>query len=166
MSERRNRIVLVTIIWQFVCLAMLECHRHLLAPVLMRWYTSRFGDPQQDYAKFETFMLASAHLIQTAIATLVTLLVIAALQRRRLRWQRFALSFALWEIAVLTSLFMGYLLQLAWRIHQIDWFLFGPQEALISFRSIGLPWLVAWLLCTVPVCCLAAGIILEKPEAS
>jgi hypothetical protein len=153
--------VLATLIWQFICLAMLECHRLLLAPVLLRWYSARFGDPQHDYAKFETFMLVSGYLIQTAIATLVTLLMIEWLQQA-FRWRRVLLAFVLWEVAVLCVILAGYQLQLTWKLNQLGWFLFGPPDSMYTFRNLMLPRLLEWLVCTVPVGFVAAGLVVGR----
>lgn len=138
----------------------------VIGPLIARGYERLFGDVQQSYARYEWIAVMTVYAARTAVAALVSLIEVECLSGRRVRWKRVGLTLVLWEVAVMAVLILAHHSNLVWRIHELDWALFGAPESMYSFRNLMWPRLVSWWICTVPVGVAALCLFLRPPAAT
>jgi hypothetical protein len=156
MSPRGKSLLLAIGAWQFACLGCLFVYSHTVAPVVVRLYEESYGDIQADYGRFERTAVYISRLTITAPATLVTLLLYRAISGYRKALWRTLATLVLWELAVVSVLIWSYETSFAYNvIHEWDWAIFGAPYNLYGLRNFMVHRLIAWLICTTPVCALA-----------
>jgi hypothetical protein len=163
MWKVRTVIVVALVTWQLVSLVVLRTEPYLMGPLVVRGYERFFGDVQQHFARYEWIAVIAVYFVRTMMATLVSLIVVERLCGRHVRWRRVGSALVLWEVAVMAALILAHRSNLLWRIHEIDWALFGAPESMYSFRNLMWPRLVSWWICTVPVSA-AALILFLRPS--
>lgn len=155
MPNRLRTLLTAIVIWHVACLAMYFVFGHFISQLLVSTYTEWLGDIQQSYGRFERITTYLGFVVITAPASLISLRLFDGLSHRLVKWKLILISFLGWQIAVVAVQSCSYEVELAWKIHQLDWALFGPQENLYSFRNLMVNRIIAWLLCTTPVAWMA-----------
>ncbi len=146
----RKPLLWTIVCWQSICLALTVVYPSTIQQAVTASYSARFGDIQSSYGTFERMSVYLYLLIITTLATLVSLRVYDLSGRRSWSRRAWSLVAVAWQILVLAMLIESYETGLAYKIHRLDWAIFGPPDDLYSFRNLVLPQLVAWLVCTIP----------------
>jgi hypothetical protein len=166
MSIRLKALTTTMAAWQVTCLAMYFVFGLIIGQLVVTAYTAWFGDIHQSYGRFERLSTYLGFAVITSTATTISLWLFARLLHRPMKWKLSGMTFVSWEVAVVAVLICSYEVGFAYRIHQFDWALFGPQENLYSFRNLILHRIIAWLLCTIPVSCLTLWIYGRRTEVA
>ncbi|SIO60034.1 hypothetical protein SAMN05444166_6243 [Singulisphaera sp. GP187] len=146
------RSILLTIVaWNLACLVMLYVHAYAFAPAIFAAYTARFGDVQASDGRFAWVAITFAFVLIPLPPTFVCVRLNDALARRPSDWRRIVASSVAWELVLLPVLVCSRIFSLDYKIKQLGWAIIGPPDNLYSFTNLVLPWLLSWLICTVPV---------------
>jgi hypothetical protein len=159
MSHRAKSIAGAIVMWQLACLVMYYTCSFCVWSVFTLVYIAWCGDVQASYITFYRVGTYVWIIVQTAPASLMTLWFFdffawhavppgpLGVRRRK----PLLLMFVAWQIGVVAVLIWSLETGFAEKIHMIDWELFGPIDEIYSFRTLVLPHLIAWLICTTPV---------------
>jgi hypothetical protein len=155
-------------VWNAVGLAVLILYERVFGRAVVAVYTAWFGDIQASYSTFARAAEYFGLIMMTAIATAVSLWFFEALTRRRPIWRNRAVIFAAWEVAAVAILIWSYEVGFPYKIHELDWAIFGPSDDIYSFRNMVAPRVIAWLICTTPtaLAALLFGAWLAGPKCS
>jgi hypothetical protein len=134
---------------------MLLVYGHIVSPLVVAAYTAWFGDVQASYGRFERFGVYLGILVITFPATLVSLLLFDRLSHRATTLKQSLAAFCGWQLVVVVVLIWSYEAGFHYMVNELGWALFGPPEDAYSFRNLVLPRIIAWMLCTTPVGCMA-----------
>ncbi len=145
-------VLLVSAFWQAVCAIQHYVYGFFVWRAVLAAYTSLLGDVQASIGCYQRLDAYIAYVVMTAPATLAAIFVLCRFYDHRPKRKAVSAMFLLWEIPVLALLAWKYETGLHYMINQLKWTLFGPPDDLYSVRNLGLPRLLAWLLCTLPVC--------------
>lgn len=151
MVREKRPFLLAIAAWQAVSLIMYYIFTYSISYLVLAAYTEWVGDVQESYEIFERVNTYLATLIITAPATLVSIMTFAKASGLSTGWKRTFVTFIGWLSVVLAALICSYETGFSYKIHQIDWMLFGPPENLYGFRNLVLHRIVAWLTITTPV---------------
>lgn len=145
-------VLLVSALWQAVFAVQLYVYGYFVWRVVLEAYTSVLGDVQAGIGRYQRLDAYIAFVVMTAPATLAAIFLLCRYHGHRPTWKTVSAMFLLWELPILTFLAWNFETGLHSTINQFMWTLFGPPDDLYSVRNVVLPRLLAWLLCTLPVC--------------
>ncbi len=165
MSSRFRSLIAMSVVWHLCCLALILVYRPTIGRVMDAAYAWSFGDIQASFGGYERISTYLGIVLFTTPATAVSLGLLNALMPRPRRWRLTVVAFGAWEAWVVAALVWSYEVGFPYMVHRLDWTLFGPLE-IYSFRSLVLPRIIAWMVCTMPPICAACWLYsgLKRPE--
>jgi hypothetical protein len=154
-SSRLGLMIITTLAWQLMCLALLLVYPFTVEPAVISTYSAWIGDIEANYGKFDRAATYLGIAVVTAPATAIALFLFDRLSQSQARGRVFVIVFLGWQVAVVLALIGSYETGLAYRINQLGWSIFGPPDDVYSFRNLVVPMMIAWQLCTTPIAFLA-----------
>jgi hypothetical protein len=152
MLAARKPVLITVVAWNLGCVVTLYVHGYVIGPAIAAVYTAWFGDIQASYGRFEWIATISSFITVPLPSTIVALRLYDALAGLPFGWRRLVASTVAWQVLLFPILLCSYMMSFGYRINQLGWAIFGPPENLYSYTNLVLPRIVAWLLCTTPVC--------------
>ena len=167
MSSRLRSLIMVAVVWQLCCLALILVYRPSIGRAVGAAYARSSGDIQANFGSYERVCTYLAIVLVTTPATVVSLGLLNALMPPQRSRRYRVLAFGVWQAAVVAALVWSYEIGFPYIVHRIDWTLFGPAE-IYSFRNLMLPRIIAWMVCTMPPICAAWWLFSRcvRPESS
>lgn len=142
-------------VWQLACLAMMYVYGYLIGHFVVAAYTLFYGDIQASYGRFERFATYIGLLVITLPASVLAIAIVDKLSACKAPPKRKILTLGCWQLVTMLVLASCYEFGFPYMINQLGWRLFGPPTEIYSFQNLVLHRIIAWLLCTTPIACLA-----------
>lgn len=162
--SRTKTIVMGVGIWQLVWFISGLTYSNSLGYLVIAGYTALYGDVQASYGRFERVSIYIALSVTTLPACVLTLAWYHRYTGRPVNRMKTAIVLGCWQLIVLGLLVWSYEIGLPYQISQLRWRLLGPPPEIYSFSNMVLPRIIAWLLCTVPVSCVALWVYSRGQE--
>jgi len=151
-------------VWQAACLAMMFVYQELIGHVVVAAYTWCYGDIQASYGTFDRLATYLEFLVVTLPASVLVISIVDKRSVGKTTLRRKMLTLGCWQLITMLVLVTSFEFGFSYMIHQLDWWVFGPQIELYSFRNLELHRIVAWLICTVPITWVAVRTSLRACE--